>query len=75
MLLRVPGFGTKTVKRLLSSRRFGRVRLDDLARLGVSLRKAMPFVRTVDHRPGAVLDRPDRLRARLAPPPAQATLF
>jgi putative DNA modification/repair radical SAM protein len=75
MLLRVPGFGTKTVKRVLSSRRFARVRLDDLARLGASVRKVLPFVQTLDHRPRAELDRPERLRARLAQAPVQAALF
>jgi predicted DNA-binding helix-hairpin-helix protein len=75
LLLRVPGFGTKTVKRVLSSRRFARLRLDDLARLGVSLRKVLPFVQTLDHRPRGELDRPDVVRARLAPAPVQSALF
>lgn len=74
MLLRVPGLGTKTVKRLLSSRRFARLRVDDVARLGVSLRKVLPFIQALDHVPHG-LDRPDRLRARLAPAPVQAALF
>ncbi len=74
-LLRVPGLGMKTVKRLLTSRRFARLRLDDLARLGASLRKVMPWVQTVDHHPRSLLDRPDQLRARLAPPPVQPSLF
>jgi putative DNA modification/repair radical SAM protein len=75
MLLRVPGLGTKTVKRMLSSRRFARLRLADLARLGASLRKVSAFVQTVDHHPKGLLDRPERLRARLAPAPVQAALF
>ncbi len=39
MLLRVPGFGVKTVNSILSSRRFRRLRLEDLARFGVSLKR------------------------------------
>jgi putative DNA modification/repair radical SAM protein len=74
-LLRVPGLGTKTVKRLLTSRRFARLRLDDLVRLGVSLKKVLPWVQTLDHHPRGLLDRPDQLRARLAPQPVQASLF
>ena len=68
-LLRVPGLGTKTVKRVLSSRRFARLRLDDLARLGASLRRVMPWVQAADHHPRGLLDRPDRLRALVAPAP------
>jgi putative DNA modification/repair radical SAM protein len=75
MLLRVPGLGTKTVRRVLSSRRFARLRLDDVARLGASLRKVLPFVQALDHHPRGLLDRPERLRARLAPAPVQAALF
>ncbi len=75
MLLRVPGLGVKNVKRILSSRRVRRLRLADLAMLKLSMRKVMPFVTATDHHPGQGLDRPDRLRALLAAPPVQASLF
>jgi putative DNA modification/repair radical SAM protein len=75
MLLRVPGLGTKNVGKILASRRHKALRLDDLARLRAPLKKLLPFVQVLDHHPGARLDRPDRLRAQLAPPPRQATLF
>jgi putative DNA modification/repair radical SAM protein len=74
-LLRVPGLGTRNVARILSSRRFAKLRLDDLARLRVPLRKAMPFVATLDHHPRQALDDTARLRAQLAPRPRQADLF
>ena len=74
-LLRVPGLGTRNVGKILSSRRFKRLRLDDLSRLRAPLRKMLPFVQVADHHPGAALDRPDQLRAALAPPPRQASLF
>jgi hypothetical protein len=35
----------------------------------------LPFISVLDHHPRATLDRPDRLRAQLAPPPRQAALF
>ena len=54
-LLRVPGMGTRSVDRILSARRHRRLRLDDLARLRLSIAKIMPFVITPDHRP-RVLD-------------------
>ncbi len=74
-LLRVPGLGTRNVKRILAARRHGALRLDDLARLRSPLRKLLPFVQVADHHPRGALDRPDRLRAQLAPPPRQAGLF
>ena len=74
-LLRVPGLGTRNVDKILASRRHKRLRLDDLARLRAPLKKMLPFVQVLDHRPGAALDRPDRLRAQLAPPPKQGSLF
>ena len=71
-LLRAPGLGVRNVVRLLAARRQRRLRIDDLARLGLSLRKLRPFVVTADHHPGALLDSAD-LRVRLAPRSAFAT--
>jgi putative DNA modification/repair radical SAM protein len=74
-LLRVPGLGVRTVERILAARRARAVHIDDLARLGVSLRKARPFLIAAGQNPAALdLDRAD-LRARLAPPPRQLDLF
>jgi putative DNA modification/repair radical SAM protein len=56
-LLRVPGLGVKTVDRIIASRRVRALRLDDLARLKVSLRKVAPFLVLPDHRPTRLLDR------------------
>jgi putative DNA modification/repair radical SAM protein len=75
MLLRVPGLGTRNVKRILASRRSGALRIDDLARLRVPMGKVLPFVELLDHHPRRRLDDPARLRAQLAPPPRQAGLF
>lgn len=66
MLLRVPGLGVRAVKAILSARRMRRLRLDDLARLTVSLAKVRPFIVAADWRPTLLTDRAD-LRARLAP--------
>ena len=71
----MPGLGTSSVKRILGARRHGRLRLDDLTRLRAPLKKVLPFVQVLDHHPGARLERPDALRAQLAPPPRQASLF
>jgi putative DNA modification/repair radical SAM protein len=74
-LLRVPGLGTRNVKRVISSRRFAHLRIGDLARLRVPLAKTLPFVALADHHPRRALDDPAALRAKLAPPPRQADLF
>ncbi len=74
MLLRVPGFGTKTVGAILKTRRNRSIRLGDLAKLGVSLRKVQPFVTTPDWSPVRLLERSD-LAAMFAPRPEQLALF
>ena len=43
-LLRVPGLGTKAVDRLIRSRRWRKITLDDVARLTVSIAKMRPFI-------------------------------
>lgn len=73
-LLRVPGLGTKTVASILSSRRFRRLRLEDLARLGVSLRKVRAFIEADGWVPRRLADRAD-LKALFAPKPEQLSLL
>lgn len=74
MLLRIPGFGTKTVQRILATRRHRSLRYDDLRRMGANLKNAKAFITLVDWRPGA-LGELDNLKARFAPPPEQLSLF
>jgi putative DNA modification/repair radical SAM protein len=69
-LLRVPGLGVRNVDRILVSRRVRALRLDDLARLRVPLKKAKPFIVLPDHRPTRLIDRTD-LRTLVRPRPAQ----
>jgi putative DNA modification/repair radical SAM protein len=73
-LLRVPGLGTRSVKRILEMRRFRRLRLDDVGKLARSLTTLRNFIVTEDWRPGAALDS-ERLRAHLAPKPQQLSLL
>ncbi|EAT08902.1 putative DNA modification/repair radical SAM protein [Sphingobium sp. 10 DY56-G10] len=73
-LLRVPGLGVKAVDRILASRRHRRLRLEDVARLTVSITKLRPFLVAADWRPMTLTDSVD-LRARLAPPAKQLDLF
>src|SRR5690606_38977844 len=44
LLLRVPGFGTRTVTRILEARRHRQLRFDDLLRMGALMKKARPFI-------------------------------
>lgn len=74
-LLRVPGLGVKAVDQIVLVRRWHRVRVQDLARLKVSLVKVLPFVETADHTPRSRVLEDDNLRARFAPRPKQLDLF
>ena len=69
-LLRVPGLGTRAVGAILSARRHRTLRLEDVARLTVSVAKLRPFIVTADWRPTLLTDRSD-LKALIAPPKAQ----
>ena len=74
MLLRVPGLGTKAVDRILASRRWRKLRLDDVARLTLSLAKVRPFIATADWRPTFLTDRAD-LSSLITPKREQLELF
>jgi predicted DNA-binding helix-hairpin-helix protein len=74
-LLRVPGLGTKSVDRIVRLRRWHKLRLDDLPRLHLSVKKVLPFVIMVDYNSANLaLDRAD-LRRRFTPPDKQLDLF
>lgn len=74
MLLRIPGFGVRTVNRILSTRRHRRLAFSDVKKMGASLKKAGPFITARDWTPGALTDSAN-LRARFKPPPEQLALF
>ncbi|WP_296417774.1 putative DNA modification/repair radical SAM protein [Pseudooctadecabacter sp.] len=74
MLLRVPGFGVKTVQRIIGTRRTRTLRYEDLTRMGASLKKARAFITAVGWTPGGLTDSAN-LRARFAPPPEQLSLL
>jgi putative DNA modification/repair radical SAM protein len=56
MLLRVPGLGTRAVAAILTSRRLHALRLEDVARLTVSIAKIRPFIVAADWRPTSLAD-------------------
>ena len=73
-LLRVPGFGTRNVKRMLSIRRYQALKLGDLAKLRVPLSRARFFVITADHNPAVKQIDAEKLDARIVQP-MQMSLF
>ncbi len=74
-LLRIPGLGVRNVVRILQVRKHHKVRLEDLQKLRVPLRKVRPFVITEDHNPDtSLIDKAD-LRNRIVAPDAQLNLF
>jgi putative DNA modification/repair radical SAM protein len=66
-LLRVPGFGTKAVDRIIATRRLTSIRVADLARLHIPLSKVLPFIVLSDHRPSPHLLDEARLAERFKP--------
>ncbi|WP_104493958.1 putative DNA modification/repair radical SAM protein [Paracoccus denitrificans] len=74
MLLRVPGLGTRSVDRILAARRHHSLRVEDLARMGVLVRKARPFICAPGWTPRGLTDSAG-LRARYAPAPVQLALI
>jgi len=64
-LLRVPGFGTTTVKRILEARAYCRIRVSDLQGMNSALKRSLPFVEAADWHPGAAIES-TALRDRLA---------
>lgn len=69
-LLRVPGLGHVSAKRLLGARRASRLKYEDLPRLGMVLKRAKYFISLYGRRPATVPD-PSDLRAFLVDRPGQ----
>ncbi len=69
----MPGLGTRSVDKIIASRRSGRLRLDDVARLTKGIGRARDFLVTADWTPKTLDDA--RLKSRLVKQPAQMALF
>ncbi|RYL27691.1 putative DNA modification/repair radical SAM protein [Acinetobacter piscicola] len=48
MILRVPGIGVRSAKKIVQARRFGKIHIDQLKRLGVAYNRAQHFIYCVD---------------------------
>ena len=75
LLLRIPGVGTKSVDRILQVRRWHKIRLADLPRLHISMRKVLPFIVVADHNAAALIVDADKLLEKFRPPESQLNLF
>ncbi|MFN0277819.1 MAG: putative DNA modification/repair radical SAM protein [Pyrinomonadaceae bacterium] len=75
LLLRVPGIGVRNVSRILRIRRFHRLRLEDLARLRVTLSRAKWFITAADHNTDVFLLDSAKLPSLLKQKLVQPSLF
>jgi putative DNA modification/repair radical SAM protein len=73
-LLRVPGLGARAVERILAARQVRKVRVDDLRRLRVPLRRVLPFLTLPGMRSRTPLDG-DQLARDLRRRSGQLPLF
>ncbi len=48
LILRVPGIGIRSAQKIVAARRFGKLRIDQLKKIGISYSKAQHFIRCVD---------------------------
>ncbi|WP_299812796.1 putative DNA modification/repair radical SAM protein [uncultured Roseibium sp.] len=74
LLLRVPGFGTRSVQRILNARRHHSIRYEHLVSIGCVLKHAKPFIILPGWTPGHLPDDAN-LRARFTAAPEQMSLF
>jgi putative DNA modification/repair radical SAM protein len=73
-LLRVPGIGVRSAKRIVVARRSRRLRHEDLKRLGVVMKRAAHFI-TCDGRAEGMISSLDRLRRFLSDKPISQQLL
>lgn len=73
-LVRIPGLGVRNAKRLTSIRRYTQIRVADLIKLRVNLKKSLPFMITADHQPASLEIDSEKIRALHAPPERQLEL-
>ena len=65
LILRVPGIGLKSAGMIVQARRFGRLRYEDISRMGAAMNRAKYFIK-VDQTPLPVsVDQPERIRRQI----------
>ena len=74
-LLRIPGMGAASVKKVLQLRRHQRIRVQDLKKLGVVWKRARYFVKTFDSNDAIKQLDSQSFRQLFLPKPIQLNLF
>ncbi|MCH1508466.1 MAG: putative DNA modification/repair radical SAM protein [Akkermansiaceae bacterium] len=74
IILRIPGLGVRNAKRIITARRFHHIRVNDLIKMRVNLKKCLPFMITDDHQPASLELDSEKIRALHAPPAQQLKL-
>ena len=74
VILRIPGLGVRNAKRIITARRFHHIRVNDLIKMRVNLKKCLPFMITGDHQPASLELDSEKIRALHAPPAQQLEL-
>ena len=74
VILRIPGLGVRNAKRIITARRFHHIRVNDLIKMRVNLKKCLPFIITSDHQPASLELDSEKIRALHAPPAQQLEL-
>ena len=48
MIMRVPGIGISSANKIIQARKFGRLRIDQLKKIGVAYNRAKHFIKCLD---------------------------
>lgn len=68
-ILRVPGIGVRSAQLIIQGRRFGKIRLEHLKRMGVALKRARYFIVNPELPRNLQRLYPEQIRSALLPPP------
>jgi putative DNA modification/repair radical SAM protein len=65
MILRVPGIGVRSAKKIIQARRFGKIHIDQIKKMGIAYNRAVHFIRCADT-PAFVKDQsPSQIRHQI----------
>lgn len=65
MILRVPGIGVCSAKKIVQARRFGKIHIDQIKKLGIAYNRAMHFIRCADTPPFLKDQLPSQIRQKI----------
>ena len=65
MILRVPGIGVRSAKKIVQARRFGKIHIDQIKKLGIAYNRAMHFIRCADTPPFLKDQLPSQIRQKI----------